>query len=165
TRTRLRQMLERYYYRLQLRPHSNQREQLSSFPMTSPRAVLADTDRSPCQELIRGCDAFVTDHSSVHFDVAYLGTPIIYAHFDKDEYASGHASVSWFEHVRDGFGPVVYSAEETLDALEELLARDCAPDPFYTARVDAAFTYRDHDNCRRVVAEVEALLQESSVNP
>ncbi|HLS63660.1 MAG TPA: CDP-glycerol glycerophosphotransferase family protein [Ruania sp.] len=165
TSPRLHEMLERYDYHLQFLPHYNLREQLSSFPMTSPRTVLADTDRTPFQDLIRGCDAFVTDHSSVHFDVAYLGTPIIYAHFDKDEYASGHASVSWFEHVRDGFGPVVYSAEETLDALEELLARDCAPDPFYTARVDAAFTYRDHDNCRRVVAEVEALLRESSVNP
>ncbi|WP_084481277.1 CDP-glycerol glycerophosphotransferase family protein [Ruania albidiflava] len=162
---RLHEMLERYDYRLQFLPHYNLREQLSAFQMSSPRTVLADTDRTPFQDLIRGCDAFVTDHSSVHFDVAYLGTPIIYTHFDKDEYASGHASVSWFEHVRDGFGPVVYTVAETLDALEEVLARGCAPDPFYTARVDAAFTYRDHDNCRRVVSAVETLLQESSVNP
>lgn len=162
---RLHEILERYDYRLQFLPHYNLREELSSLPLTSPRTVLADTDHTPFQDLIRGCDAFITDHSSVHFDVAYLGTPIIYTHFDKQEYAEGHASVSWFEHVRDGFGPVVYTLDETLDALEELLARDCAPDPYYIARVDAAFTYRDHDNCNRVTEVVRELLQESAVNP
>ncbi|WP_168211807.1 CDP-glycerol glycerophosphotransferase family protein [Ruania zhangjianzhongii] len=162
---RLHEILERYDYRLQFLPHYNLRDILSSFPLTSARTLLADTDQTSFQELIRGCDAFVTDHSSVHFDVAYLGTPIIYTHFDAKEYAEGHASVSWFEHVRDGFGPVVYTLDETLDALEELLARDCAPDPFYTARVDAAFTYRDHSNCQRVVRVVEDLLRRSAVNP
>lgn len=162
---RLHEMLERYDYRLQFLPHYNVREQLSSFPMVSARTELANTDHTPFQDLIRNCDAFVTDHSSVHFDVAYLGTPIIYSHFDKDDYASGHASVSWFEHVRDGFGPVTYTLDETLDALEEVLARDCAPDSFYTARVDAAFTFRDHDNCRRAVDAIERLLRESAVNP
>ena len=162
---RLHEILERYDYRLQFLPHYNLHDQLSSFPLTSERTVLADTDHTSFQDLIRGCDAFVTDHSSVHFDVAYLGTPIIYTHFDKEEYAEGHASVSWFEHVRDGFGPVRYTLDETLDALEELLARDCAPDPFYMARVDAAFTYRDHSNCKRVVAVVEDLLRHSAVNP
>lgn len=162
---RLHAMLERYDYRLQFLPHYNLRDQLASFPLSSERTVLADTDQTPFQDLIRGCDAFVTDHSSVHFDVAYLGTPILYTHFDADEYAAGHASVSWFEHVRDGFGPVVHTLEETLDALEEILARDCAPDPFYTERVDAAFTYRDHDNCRRVVETVQDLLRDSAVNP
>jgi len=162
---RLHEMLERYDYRLQFLPHYNLREQLTSLPLTSSRTSLADTDQTPFQELIRGCDAFVTDHSSVHFDVAYLGTPIIYTHFDSDDYAQGHASVSWFEHERDGFGPVVYTLEETLDALEELLARDCAPDPFYTARVNAAFTYRDHDNCRRVVEVIDDVLEQSAVNP
>ncbi|HIZ36686.1 MAG TPA: CDP-glycerol glycerophosphotransferase family protein [Candidatus Ruania gallistercoris] len=162
---RLHELLERYDYRLQFLPHYNLRELLTSFPLTSPRTTIADTDRTPFQDLIRGCDLFVTDHSSVHFDVAYVGTPIIYTHFDADEYAEGHASKSWFEHVRDGFGPVVYTLEETLDALEEVLARDCAPDPFYAARVDAAFTYRDQDNCKRVVQVVEDLLQRSAVNP
>lgn len=162
---RLHELLERYDYRLQFLPHYNLRDQLASFPLTSPRTELADTDKTPFQDLIRGCDAFVTDHSSVHFDVAYLGTPILYTHFDADEYAEGHASVSWFEHVRDGFGPVVYTLDETLDALENILARDCAPDPFYTARVDAAFTYRDHHNCQRVVEAVQDLLRDSAVNP
>lgn len=162
---RLHELLERYDYRLQFLPHYNLRDQLAAFPLTSPRTELADTDKTPFQDLIRGCDLFITDHSSVHFDVAYLGTPILYTHFDADEYSEGHASVSWFEHVRDGFGPVVYTLEETLDALEEALARDCAPDPFYAARVDAAFTYRDHDNCQRVVEVVEDLLHHSAVNP
>ncbi len=152
---RLHELLEKYDYRLQFLPHYNLAAHLASFELTSPRTELADTTKQSFGELISGCDAFVTDHSSVHFDVAYLGTPVIYAHFDADEYAEGHASTSWFEHERDGFGPVVHTVSETLEALEELLARGCAPDPRYTARVDAAFTYRDHENCARVVEAIE----------
>lgn len=165
TSPRLHQMLTDYDYTLQFLPHYNLLEHLSGFELTSDRTVRADTTVTSFQDLIRGCDAFVTDHSSVHFDVAYLGTPIIYTHFDRDEYAAGHASVSWFEHERDGFGPVVYTLEETLDALEELLARDCAPDPAYASRVDAAFTYRDRQNSARATAAIDHLLATSKTNP
>ncbi|NHA70184.1 hypothetical protein EPD83_019315, partial [Phycicoccus sp. CMS6Z-2] len=37
----------------------------------------------------------------------------------------------------------------------ELLARDCAPDPRYVERVEAAFPYRDQHNCARTVAVIE----------
>lgn len=155
---RLHEMLTRYDYRLQVLPHYNLRQELEDFELDSDRTEFADTTANTFQELITGCDAFVTDYSSVHFDVAYLDTPIIYTHFDRREYEEGHAVVSWFDHETDGFGPVVHSAEETLDALEELLARGCAQDPAYASRVRQAFTFHDHDNCARVVQEIDALV-------
>lgn len=159
---RLHEVLERFDYRLQFLPHYNLAQYLEDFELSSPRTVRADTATQTFGELLGGCDAFVTDHSSVHFDVAYLGTPVVYAHFDPDEYAEGHASVSWFEHERDGFGPVVGTVEETIDALEEILERGCTMDPSFAARVDAAFTFRDHGNCARVVAAIQERLSRLS---
>ncbi|HLS31988.1 MAG TPA: CDP-glycerol glycerophosphotransferase family protein, partial [Brevibacterium sp.] len=100
-----------------------------------------------------------TDHSSVHFDAAYLGTPVIYARFDRDEYESRHAAPSWFDYERDGFGPVTYSLDGALDELEALLTRDCEPDPRYAARVSDIFTHHDFDNSRRVVAAIDDRLR------
>ena len=152
---RLHALLEEHDYRLQVLPHYNLAAHLAGVVLSSPRTVFADTATQSFGDLISGCDAFVTDHSSVHFDVAYLGTPVVYAHFDPEEYAEGHASTSWFVHERDGFGPVVATVDETIDALGEILARGCTPDPTYLARVEAAFTHRDRENCARVVAAIE----------
>lgn len=155
---RLTTMLRDHDYRMMFLPHYNLLEQLSAMPIESDRIDLADTNETSIQDLIRGCDAFITDYSSVHFDVAYLGTPLIYSHFDREKYESGHATVSWFDHRRDGFGPVVETLEETLDALEELLERGCVQEDFYAARVDAAFTFRDTQNCARTVEAIEQLI-------
>lgn len=158
TSPRLDALLSRYDYRLQLLPHYNLRQEMEDFAFTSARTELADTTAHSFQDLIRGCDAFITDYSSVHFDVAYLGTPILYTHFDKQEYEEGHAVVSWFDHERDAFGPVTYTLDETLDRIEALLERGCAPDPAYQDRIAAAFTFHDHGNSARVVQEVDSMI-------
>ncbi len=154
---RLHALLEEHDFRLTFLPHYN----MASFFDTSVRAAerisVADTDETSFQDLLRTCDAFITDYSSVHFDVAYLGTPVIYARFDEADYAAGHASPSWFDYERDGYGPVVRTVEETLDALERVLARGCTVEERYAARVASSFTYRDRDNCARVVAAIDEL--------
>ncbi|WP_435201166.1 CDP-glycerol glycerophosphotransferase family protein [Janibacter sp. GS2] len=154
----LHHILSRHDYRLQLLPHYNLRQEMDGFEFTSDRTEMADTTSNSFQDLIRGCDAFVTDYSSVHFDVAYLGTPIIYTHFDRTEYEDGHAVPSWFDHDADAFGPVASTLNETLTELDALLARGCTRDPAYQPRVDAAFTFHDHHNSERVVEEIDAMV-------
>lgn len=155
---RLHEILTRHDFRLQLLPHYNLRQEMDDFEFTSDRTELADTTKNSFQDLIRGCDAFLTDYSSVHFDVAYVGTPIIYAHFDKDDYEDGHAVPSWFDHDKDAFGPVVTTLDETLTELDALLSRGCTRDPAFQPQIDAAFTFHDHNNSARAVQEVDAML-------
>lgn len=158
TSPRLQEILERYDYRFLFLPHYNVAEFFDDLPVRDARIALADTANQTFTELLTSCDLFVTDYSSVHFDVAYVGTPIIYAQFDREEYLSGHASISWFDFGRDGFGPVATTVEATLDAIEAALDRGCSPDPQYLDRVERAFTYRDHNNCARVVSAVDELV-------
>ena len=158
TSHRLHAMLETFGYRLVLVPHPNVAEHFAGARTAGARITVATPTGSELQALVRRCDAFLTDHSSVHFDAAYLGTPVVYARFDREEYESRHAAPSWFDFERDGFGPVTTTLEGTLDELEALLARECAPDPRYVGRVDRLFAHRDKENCRRVVEAIDALL-------
>ncbi|MBC7630246.1 CDP-glycerol glycerophosphotransferase family protein [Aeromicrobium sp.] len=156
---RLAHMLERHDHRLQLMPHYNLREHLGGLDTGSDRITVLNGAAADIQDLMRECDLFVTDHSSVHFDLAYLGTPVVYSHFDAEDYRRGHADSSWFDHERDGFGPVTYDLDSTLDAVEHYLANGCEREPEYDRRAQQAFAFHDRDNSRRAVAAIEALLR------
>ncbi len=161
---RLHGMLERYDFRLQFMPHYNMREHLAGLATDSERVTVLDGAAANIQDVMRGCDLFITDHSSVHFDIAYLGTPLIYSHFDNAEYRTGHALASWFDHERDGFGPVVYDLESTLDAIERYLATGCVREEMYDVRAQDAFAYHDRNNCARAIAATEHLLDTGGIS-
>lgn len=157
TSERLAGLLERYDYRLKFMPHYNLRNQLSDVPVGSERISVLSGASANIQDVMLECDLFVTDHSSVHFDIAYLGTPLIYSHFDNADYRAFHATPSWFDHERDGFGPVVDDLDSTIDAIAAYLAGGCRREAMYDERAAEAFTFRDRDNARRNVAAIEAL--------
>ena len=157
TSPRLLRLLDEHDHRLQLLPHYNLRDHLTDVPVSSVRVEVLDGAAPDIQDVLRSCDLLVTDHSSVQFDVAYLGTPVVYAQFDEDEYRERHAAPSWFDVERDGFGPVVHDLKATIDAIEHYLDRDCRREPDYDARAERTFTRRDRDNSRRTVEAIDAL--------
>lgn len=159
---RLHALLEKHDFRLQLMPHFNMREHMPD--VQSSRISVLDGATADIQNIMRACDLFITDHSSVNFDLAYLGTPVIYAHFDDDEYYAGHSHSSWFEHERDGFGPVAYSIDETIDAVERYLQSGCEREDLYTRRAQAAFVHHDRNNCQRVVEAAESLIARQGIS-
>lgn len=158
---RLHEVLKRHDFHLQLMPHFNMRSHLPD--VVDSRISVLDGATADIQNIMRACDLFITDHSSVNFDLAYLGTPVIYAHFDDDEYYAGHSHSSWFEHERDGFGPVAYSIDETVDAIEHYLQRGCDREEIYTRRAQDAFVHHDRNNCQRVVAAIEARISTQGI--
>lgn len=159
TEPRLHEILEEHDYRLKFLPHHNVAEYFQSVTTTSSRISIATTDHTAFQDLLRECDGFITDYSSVQFDLAFLGTPMIYTHFDRNEYDGEHAAPSWFDTERDGFGPVTHTKDELLDELERMLARGCTPDPAYAARITGAFTHHDQLNSHRALAAIDARLR------
>lgn len=156
---RLHDMLEKYDYRLSFLPHYNMAAYFDADVQAADRIDVADTNATSFQDLLRCCDAFITDYSSVHFDVAYLGTPIIYVRFDDEDYETRHASPSWFDYEHDGFGPVTHTLDDALDALQRTLEEDCAVAAEYAKRVDATFTFRDMENSARTVAAIDKLIR------
>lgn len=159
TSARLHAILERHDFRFELLPHYNMRAHLSQIEGISDRISVLDATTPDIQDVMRRCDLFVTDHSSVNFDLAYLGTPMVYTHFDDEEYHAGHAHPSWFDHERDGFGPVVHDLDSTIDAIERYLLNGCTREPMYDERAREMFTFRDRHNSQRAVEAIETLLR------
>ncbi|WP_402375879.1 CDP-glycerol glycerophosphotransferase family protein [Isoptericola rhizosphaerae] len=163
TSSRLQGMLEKYDYRLTFLPHYNMAPKFDGMTGLASRVTIENANTVEFQELLRGCDGFITDFSSVHFDIAYLGTPIVYTQFDREDFEAKHSSPSWFDYERDGFGPVTHDLEGALDAVEEMLRDDCAQDPRYAARIEHAFTHRDRNNCARTVAAIDAAVLDDDI--
>lgn len=101
----------------------------------------------------------ITDYSSTAFEVAYLKKPCLYYQFDKEEFFSGTQiyAKGYFDYERDGFGPVAYTEDELLDALEGLAACGFEPQEPYRSRMEETFPFRDGKCCERVYEAIKSL--------
>ncbi|MBL0524405.1 CDP-glycerol glycerophosphotransferase family protein [Aeromonas dhakensis] len=104
------------------------------------------------QELLCRSSLMITDYSSVAFDMAVQGKPVIYFQFDADIMLSGkHTSkVGYFDYSRDGFGPVVNKSSAVIKELETLVFNNCSLPEIIQHRVNSTFPFRDSNNCQRV---------------
>ena len=93
--------------------------------------------------------ALITDYSSIFFDFAYMNKPLAYYQFDYDKFRSGHYQEGYFSYKRDGFGPVINSAEELMWWIKNVIACSFANEQKYTDRINEFFTLRDTKNCER----------------
>jgi len=89
---------------------------------------------------------------------AYIHRPVLYYQFDRDEFLSGNCHpgrAGYFDHRRDGFGPVVDTHADVLAAVAELAG---FPMPeVYRERAEHTFPNRDGRCCARVTAAIEAM--------
>lgn len=154
---RLALLLEAHDLRLQVVPHYNLRTVLRPQDVAGERVDVLDAATADIPALLRSCDLLVTDYSSVQFDVAYVGTPMVYCQFDEGEYTTGHSAFSWFDPRRDGFGPVTCDADSTVSAIEHYAERGFVREAGYDEQVSSVFAYQDHDNCERLVESIDSL--------
>ncbi|MER6591415.1 CDP-glycerol glycerophosphotransferase family protein [Micromonospora purpureochromogenes] len=150
--------LQRHGYTLEFLPHYEMRSVSTSMVPPDPCFAVVDQTQRSVQDALRQCDLFITDYSSTAFDVAYLGTPLIYAHFDSEEYFSiGGYRKGYFEHREHGFGPVCETAEETVGAIVSYLENGCVREEEYSRRAADFFAVQDRNNCQRVADAIAAL--------
>lgn len=96
-----------------------------------------------------------TDYSSTQFDFAYLKKPVVYCHFDKDEFFSSHSyKAGYFEYERDGFGEVTYDLDGAVDTLISYMENGCQMKDLYKSRHSGFFAYDDRENCKRVLDKI-----------
>lgn len=154
---RLASLLDKEDLRVVVVPHYNLASLLGRYRPASRRITVLDAASADIPALLRTCDLLVTDYSSVHFDVAYVGTPVVYAQVDGDEYSSGHSAFSWFVFDRDGFGPITHDVESAVDAVAAYAASGFTREPRYTGRVERIFAHHDRSNCARIVEAIDEL--------
>ena len=94
----------------------------------------------------------LTDYSSVAFDFAYLGKPVVYCQFDHDKVENGSHiyGKGYFDYERDGFGEVCGDLQSTVETLIGYMRENCALKSKYAERIESTFPYRDRNNCARL---------------
>ncbi|MFZ3567540.1 glycosyltransferase [Streptomyces sp. BH097] len=156
---RLLDVLARYDYCLEFLPHYEMRSMVGDMAPDHDRVRLLDQEAISVQDAMRRCELFVTDWSSTAFDVAYLGTPLVYAQFDAAEYWDGHYQKGYFDARRDGFGPVGETVDEVVDQVVGYVQRGCEREPEYLRRVEKFFEYRDQQNSKRAFEAIDRLVR------
>ena len=102
------------------------------------------------QNLLLKSSLLITDYSSIFFDFGYLKKPVIYTHFDYDEYISNHFKKGYFDYLINGFGPVCYNINCTIKNIILQFKRGCSLRKEYLKRINGFFKYIDGNNCERL---------------
>lgn len=109
-------------------------------------------------EIFKRSSLMITDYSSVAFDFAYLKKPIVYSQFDTQEFYHNHTNKQgYFSYECDGFGPVCYDYESTVQAIIRQIENGCKMEETYRQRVENFFAYTDRGNCERVYRAIKEL--------
>ena len=102
------------------------------------------------QELLSKGSLVITDYSTVSFDFAYMKKPIIYTQFDLEEYIKNKNKNSYFDYIKDGFGPIYYDIDQSVKGIIESIENDCPLKNKYLRRIQKYFTYLDDKNNIRI---------------
>jgi len=154
---RLRKAVDAHGCRIVLVLHPNMEEYQSESPLPVEIAVHRFSDID-IQELLVSAVAMVTDFSSLAFDAAYIDRPVVYYHFDAEEFFASHVYTrSTWSYTGDGFGPVCGDVDSALDAIVALLENGGIPEPEYARRMAQTFDLRDGGCCERTYRRIRAL--------
>ena len=131
--------------------HHEMRKYVDAFSTNAGniRMVYRD-DEYDIQELLKESALLITDYSSVHFDFAYMGKPVIYYQFDREEFFSRQYQEGAFDFLSDGFGPVVLNIDDLISELTKLIEMKFKMEQEYYSRMRRFYRLYDNNNCDRV---------------
>ncbi|WP_020155853.1 CDP-glycerol glycerophosphotransferase family protein [Caldibacillus debilis] len=105
--------------------------------------------------LIKSSKMLITDYSSVAFDFAYLRKPIIFFHFDLEDYLKHRGS--YVNLVEDLPGYSSNSIEEIIAVLKRYIDNDFSLETNMVFRSKKFFDYMDRRNSERIYNEIKKL--------
>lgn len=146
----LTRILEETDCKLVFYPHSNLQKHAGDFGQpASDKIIIADCAHYDVQQLLMESAALITDYSSIFFDFAYMNKPMAYYQFDYDKFRKGHYQEGYFSYTGDGFGPVLYTEDNALTWIGDIIRNDFTNPAEYEQRINGFFTLRDTNNCKR----------------
>lgn len=130
----------------------------NSVDFNSNDIFLVNDGYADYQEIFKNASLMVSDFSSVPFDFAYLYKPVIYTQFDKETFFKSHTyTKGYFDYEKNGFGPVLYDYENTVNEIIKYIENGCVIEKKYKERIDKFYKYHDKKNCERVYKEINKL--------
>lgn len=108
---------------------------------------------TPLNKLIMKSSMLITDYSSVAFDAFYMKKPVLFYHFDVDEYNLNQGSYIDFD--TELFGDRAFTNEELIALIEAYAENDFVEKPVYGEMRKKYFKYVDKNNSERIYSEIE----------
>ena len=147
----LKELFETTNIEIKFWPHINMIDCLSHFDMPNYIKISTQANES-IQSAFKSADLFITDYSSTAFDVAYLGIPIIYYQFDKDQIFGGEHTYAkgYFSYKENGFGSIASNVEELVNEIKKIVDSDFEMPEIFKRRINNTFEWHDNHNCERL---------------
>ncbi len=146
----LHRLLEHYGFKLIFYPHYGMQKFLDCFSDCENEYVtIASKEKYDVQDLLIRSSILITDFSSVYFDFAYIGKPVVYYQFDEEKFFNRHYQKGYFSYRRDGFGRVVTEESELLEEVKSIIESNCEMKAEYKKRREDFFDLIDNKNCER----------------
>lgn len=143
-------LLEENDLKLVFYPHYEIQKYIDLFETKSERVILAHFADYDVQTLLKEAKMLVTDYSSVFFDVAYMGKPVVHFQFDREAFYADHYHRGYFSFEKMGFGPVCQNAEAVTERIRSYIGRNFEQEDVYRQRTEEFFVLRDKHNCERI---------------
>lgn len=103
---------------LLLRMHPQLAAVMEEMPLESKPSNMVDVSKADdMNELIAGCDVFLTDYSSAAFDASYIKLPVFLYADDLEEYIRERGEFMW--NMKELPFPLAESNEELMEKIEE----------------------------------------------
>lgn len=120
--------------------------------------LIANNDDYDLQELLKTSSLLITDYSSIYFDFAYMGKPVVYYQFDYEEYRNAQYKEGYFSYEKNGFGPVIKTESKLIEYVKEIADNKWENPKEYILRAEAFFPLHDNRNCERLYMEMLKLI-------
>ena len=137
-------------------PHSDMKNYVNCFNIENQRVKIMNFSDIQVQKILKESAMLITDYSSVAFDFAYMNKPLVYYHFDYDEYRKNQHPEGYFKYADDGFGPVSTNSKSICGYINTVSDSFKNPQK-YEKRVHDFFDLKDRDNCERVYEKIKEL--------
>ena len=142
---------ENYGFEICFKPHPTFLDKMYMFDVDKRVKIMGE--EVSYRKIYAESSLVMTDYSSSVFDFAYLRKPVVYCHFDKEDFFAGEHvyTQGYFDYEEDGFGEVTYTEEELVDTLIKYMKNGAKIKKKYKDRIDRFFEFNDKNNCKRVV--------------
>lgn len=155
--SRLQEILKRYNIKILFYPHYEIQKRIKNFKIKNQRIIVADSLNYEIHDLLKKCKFFITDYSSTFFDIGYMHKPIIYFHFDYEEFYAKHYVTGYMDIRKDGFGLSCYDIDSLLNEFEKICENKFQCDQKYIQREKNFYMYSDKQNCERIYKLIKKL--------
>ncbi|MCL6634024.1 MAG: CDP-glycerol glycerophosphotransferase family protein [Alicyclobacillus herbarius] len=125
-----------------------------AFSPSSERIRMVAVGQEDVRELIEESSLMVTDYSSVAFDFNYLEKPVVFFHFDLDDYMRHRGA--YIDLESDLFGDIAHTVKELVDILKRHAENGFAYNWSNRKKSEVFYAYRDRLNSQRIYDAIKA---------